>query len=187
MGREADPSIKAALLEDVLQYLLAEGLQEFSLRPMAKAIGSNARMLIYHFGSKEELIVEALGLLQKKTLLQLGEKSSVESELREGLRGLWQLFTAPAMAPVVRLFVEVDVLAFKGEPVYLKFAKEMVELWGDFVQGQLGLSSKLQAHLIVNTLTGLFLDRAVTGESQRTDESFEIFVDLFVAGASRRE
>jgi AcrR family transcriptional regulator len=39
-----------------LQYLLEHGLVNLSLRPLAEAIGSSSRILIYHFGTKEGLI-----------------------------------------------------------------------------------------------------------------------------------
>jgi AcrR family transcriptional regulator len=52
---------KADLLELAYQYVLEHGLAELSLRPLAKAIGSSPRVLLYLFGSKDGLVRALLG------------------------------------------------------------------------------------------------------------------------------
>ena len=44
---------RQALLADLAEHVLKNGLNNASLRPMAKAAGTSDRMLIYHFGSKD--------------------------------------------------------------------------------------------------------------------------------------
>lgn len=48
------------LLKSMTEYVLSHGLNAASLRPLANAAGTSDRMLIYHFGSKQELIAEIL-------------------------------------------------------------------------------------------------------------------------------
>ncbi|MFZ9395925.1 MAG: TetR family transcriptional regulator, partial [Erythrobacter sp.] len=55
--REARLS-REILLPRLAAHVLAHGLAGASLRPLARAAGTSARMLIYHFGSKERLIAE---------------------------------------------------------------------------------------------------------------------------------
>ena len=43
------------LRDNALNYFLEHGLAELSLRPLAENIGTSARLLIYHFESKEAL------------------------------------------------------------------------------------------------------------------------------------
>ena len=45
------------LLAAAVDYVLAHGFSNLSLRELAAAIGTSHRMLIYHFGSKEGLLV----------------------------------------------------------------------------------------------------------------------------------
>jgi AcrR family transcriptional regulator len=52
---------QAELLELVYRYALEHGLAELSLRPLAKAIGSSPRVLLYLFGSKDGLVRALLG------------------------------------------------------------------------------------------------------------------------------
>ncbi|MDE2280697.1 MAG: TetR family transcriptional regulator, partial [Xanthomonadaceae bacterium] len=46
------PPRKDALIEPIVGYLLEHGLANLSLRPLATAIGTSARLLVYHFESK---------------------------------------------------------------------------------------------------------------------------------------
>ena len=47
---------KDELIESLIAYLLENGLADLSLRPLAAGTGTSARLLIYHFGSKEDLL-----------------------------------------------------------------------------------------------------------------------------------
>jgi len=62
---------KQALLADLAQHVLKNGLNNASLRPMAKAAGTSDRMLIYHFGSKDALISELLEYLASQMATRL--------------------------------------------------------------------------------------------------------------------
>jgi AcrR family transcriptional regulator len=47
---------KSELRTKALEYLLEHGVADLSLRPLASEIGTSARLLIYHFESKDGLI-----------------------------------------------------------------------------------------------------------------------------------
>src|SRR5919197_617954 len=51
---------KAELLEAAYRYVLEHGLGDMSLRPLAAAVGSSPRVLLFLFGSKEGLIRELI-------------------------------------------------------------------------------------------------------------------------------
>jgi AcrR family transcriptional regulator len=48
------------LQEAATDYVLEQGLIGLSLRPLAAALGTSDRMLVYHFGSKDALVVAVL-------------------------------------------------------------------------------------------------------------------------------
>src|ERR1043165_9913408 len=52
------------LLQSCLTYFLRHGVANLSLRPLAAAVGTSARMLLHYFGSKEALIAEVMGRMQ---------------------------------------------------------------------------------------------------------------------------
>ncbi len=54
--QSAGSARQAELLELAYRYTVEHGWAELSLRPLAKAVGSSPRVLLYLFGSKDELI-----------------------------------------------------------------------------------------------------------------------------------
>jgi AcrR family transcriptional regulator len=54
--RAADSARKRQLLDAAYDYVIERGLTELSLRPLAEAIGSSPRVLLYLFGSKDDLV-----------------------------------------------------------------------------------------------------------------------------------
>ena len=54
---------RETLLPRLAEFVLQHGLSNASLRPLAKAAGTSDRMLLYHFKSKEDLLVELLAHL----------------------------------------------------------------------------------------------------------------------------
>ena len=184
MVKDSDPTIKAALLERVLEYLLKNGVGTFSLRPLAEATGTNARMLIYHFGSKEQLIVEALTLAQTKQIAVLSNSPEPEKNTKAELMSLWEWFTSESFMPFVKLLFEVEVQAMNGNALYTEFANQTLNGWVGFVQSRLPEYDVTTATLIVNAFSGLLLDRLVTHDLERTDTSFEAFASLIGTEAS---
>ncbi len=178
MVKDSDPTIKAALLERVLEYLLKNGISNFSLRPLADATGTNARMLIYHFGSKEQLIVGALTLAQTKQIAILSSSPEPEANTQAELMSLWGWFTSESFVPFVKLLFEVEVQAMNGNALYTEFAHQTLNGWVGFTQGRLPNCDATTANLIVNAFSGLLLDRLVTNDFRRTDASFEAFASL---------
>ena len=51
MTRTADAQRRAELLDAIEAYVFANGLSDLSLRPLAAAVGSRPRVLLYYFGS----------------------------------------------------------------------------------------------------------------------------------------
>jgi AcrR family transcriptional regulator len=60
MARTPDETRRAELLDAVVDYVCAHGVAGLSLRPLAKAVDSSPRVLLYYFGSKEDLVTEVL-------------------------------------------------------------------------------------------------------------------------------
>ena len=64
------PKPKSQRREDLLnasiEYLLENGVADLSLRPLAAKIGSKARLLVYHFDSKDGLITDAMLVVRER-------------------------------------------------------------------------------------------------------------------------
>ena len=56
MAGIVNPRRPVELLDAIIDYLLKHGVSDLSLRPLATAVHSSPRGLLYHFGSKEKMI-----------------------------------------------------------------------------------------------------------------------------------
>jgi AcrR family transcriptional regulator len=182
MGRDPDPTIKAALLGRILEYLLKHGIQDLSLRPLAKALKTNGRMLIYHFGSKEQLIIEALGLAQQKQIEALTKSPKPKANSKAELLFLWQWFSSENFLPFGKLLFEVEVQVMNGNTLYTSFATQILKGWVSFIQSRFSKCDITTANLIVNTLSGLLLDKLISNDTKRINTSFETFATLITKG-----
>ncbi|MGI4895655.1 MAG: TetR/AcrR family transcriptional regulator [Janthinobacterium lividum] len=99
------------LLQLVAEHLLVHGVTSSTLRGLGRAIGSNNRMLLYYFGSKEALVGEALQTVGRDMFPTFGDAwSNVETgrgTLREDLQRVWEAISDPANLPFLRLFFEI--------------------------------------------------------------------------------
>ena len=64
---EPERAARERLLDAVIAHFTAEGLADQSLRRIAEAVGSSHRMLLYHFGSKDGLLLEVVREVEART------------------------------------------------------------------------------------------------------------------------
>ena len=167
MARPADPNRRSAVLAKAADYVLEQGLAGLSLRPLAKALGTSPRMLLYDFESKERLIHEVLAEIRRR------EASLLEAEVHT-LEDVWAWIAAPEREPFLRLFFEVYVAGLaEGE------AEPLVRDWLDFLRTSWHPPvDEATATLMVAVVRGLLLDRLATGDARRTDEALRRFAEL---------
>jgi AcrR family transcriptional regulator len=96
---------KQDLLEAAYQYVLGNGLADMSLRPLAKEIGSSPRVLLFLFGSKEDLIRALLARAREEELRYLGQLRSGDGLAATG-RDVWGWLAAPSHRALLSLWVE---------------------------------------------------------------------------------
>src|SRR3974390_160829 len=104
MARPPDPQRRQELLDGAVDYVAANGLSDLSLRPLAAALGTQAPVLLHHFGTKEHMVEEILGETRDR-LRTIGRKAEGES-YRSGLGVVWRWVSDPDQAPLMRLFFE---------------------------------------------------------------------------------
>ena len=103
---QATPSARQTeLLEAAYRYALEHGLAELSLRPLATAIGSSPRVLLYLFGSKDGLVRALLNRARIEEVALLGRLEPGSGLERAALQ-LWGWMSAPEHRPLVTLWVE---------------------------------------------------------------------------------
>jgi AcrR family transcriptional regulator len=167
MARPVDPSRRQAVLAQAADYVLEHGLAGLSLRPLAKALGTSPRMLLYDFETKERLIHEILAEIRGREAAQL--RADVHT-----LEDVWRWIAAPEREPFLRLFFEVYVDALGREE-----AEPLVRDWLEFLRTSWSPAvDEATATLMVAVIRGLLLDRLATGDRTRTDAALRRFVAL---------
>jgi AcrR family transcriptional regulator len=184
MARPADPRRRAKTLAAAADYVLEHGLAGLSLRPLASALGTSPRMLLYDFVSKEELIMAVLAEVRRREAGMLAEYIAATGAAGpELLRAVWDWAGHADRAPFMRLFFEVYIDAMAHPDARSERASAMVTEWLDQFGAALGSSpadvaDSATATLVIAALRGLLLDRLNTGDEERTDRAVDLFVQL---------
>lgn len=178
---------KQRLLDAAIDYVAANGVGELSLRKLAAAIGTSHRMLIYHFGSKEGLLVEIIRAVERTQRDALRDLDLTPgSTLADIGRAFWARLADPVLWPNERLFFEVYGQALQGRPGTTALLDRIVEDWLDPITelyGRLGLppeKARATARLGVAVARGLLLDLLATGDRAGVDAAMERFIELTV-------
>src|SRR5256885_17057738 len=103
MARPPDPERRDRTLAQVADYVLGHGLEGVSLRPLAAALGTSTRMLLYDFGSKEALLDEALAEIRRRLAERLAElqggraDAGAPTEVRDSVSACARAAIMPAL------------------------------------------------------------------------------------------
>jgi AcrR family transcriptional regulator len=180
MARPLDPKRRQELLDRSVDYVVANGISDLSLRPLAAALGTQAPVLLHHFGSKEQLVVEILGCVRDR-LRSLGRSAEAENP-RSGLGAVWTWVSHPDQGPLMRLFFEAYGLALRHPDRYSDFIDHAIHDWLD---EPLAAIDDVSATLAIATVTGLVLDLLTTGNRVRVEEAMERFLLILRAHADQ--
>ncbi len=171
---------RGRLLAAAVKHALSAGIGDLSLREIAAAIGTSHRMLIYHFGSREGLLVavtQAVEASQREALFGLDLTA-------EQARGFWNKVTDPAAWPMERLFFELYSYALLGRPGTEGFLPAAVESWiapmADVLvkEGASEQAARAEARLGLAVVRGLLLDLLATGDRAGVNDAYERFLAL---------
>lgn len=181
MARPPDLRRRAATLAMATDYVLSQGLAGLSLRPLAAELRTSTRMLLYDFGSKEELIGAVLTAVRHRLGTQLAAYVAEASlSPADMIPALWGWLTSAENTPYLRLFFEVHVDALTRPEVYADGGRPLIGDWLEFFCAELKFDPAT-ATLMVATLRGLLLDRMLTHDETRTDQALGLFSSLIEA------
>lgn len=169
------------LLEASYSYVLQHGLSDLSLRPLAAAVGSSPRVLLYLFGSKDGLIRELLARARIEELAFL-DGTPTDGLSTTGKR-LWTWLAAPAHRPLMVLWVEAYARSLvEADGPWSGFARQTVEDWLDLLaraqpeSERVTSAGRAQRTALLATLRGGLLDLLATGETERVSQAVEVAI-----------
>lgn len=127
------------LLELVVDRILDESMIQMSLSGIARSIGSNNRMLLYYFGSREDLLDEAAVRAFERfpRLRDLFVRFAEPGDLGERLIRAWHDLSAPEHLPYLRLYFQQLGIAIHASHVWAPFIARSATQWLDLLSDQL--------------------------------------------------
>lgn len=170
------------MLDEACEVLSRSGVVDTSLRSLATQMGTSARMLIYYFGSKEQLILDVLEYEQLRAAPDPEVSPSID-DLRAYILADWDSITRGEKRVSVRILEQVFGAACAQNSPYAAYtAQTLTHLIGNFEARLLavGMPVDTAATRAVVGLTALqgYLMRYFTAVAPATvDREFLRFVD----------
>lgn len=175
------------LLDEATAYMIDNGVAKLSLRPLAAELGTSARMLVYHFGSKDELIIAVVSEVRARFQAAL-ERAFARPRSPAGhpLLRFWETLIEPANLGYARLLYEVQILAVQDPRAWGRYLEQTSTSWLEAIERTLrpALRSRTTATLCQAVVDGLLLDVLSTGERERATEALLAFLERLTENPS---
>jgi AcrR family transcriptional regulator len=177
VGRRRQPEIRQRLLDACTDHTLAHGLPD-RLEPLAAAAGTSARMLLYHFGTRDALLRAVLLQARQRQVETFSELLRVRpgEPYTATLAAAWPALTGPLGRPYLRLFGRLHDTA--GEPLWPDFRRTATVDWlAPLQEGMRSVGRPELTTVVLAVIRGLLMDLDATGDVARTDQAFACFLD----------
>jgi AcrR family transcriptional regulator len=119
---------RTALAEAATDHVLEHGLVGLSLRPLAAALGTSDRMLLYHFADKDDLVATVLRVATDRSVQEV-ERLPDGSDVTAAVHSLWGALTRAPLEQCQRLYVEAAALGLLGREPYAGVVRDANEGW----------------------------------------------------------
>ena len=176
MGRRPQPHIRDSLLDACTDHALAHGLPD-RLEPLVTATGTSARMLLYHFGSRDALLRAVLGHARQRQVALFGDllRARPDEPYPATLERAWTAMTGPDGQPYLRMFGQLRESA--EQQLWPDFRRTATTDWlGPLEDGLRSLGRPDLATLVLAVIRGLLLDLDATADTGRVDRAFRDFL-----------
>lgn len=180
MTRRQDLEKKPALLDRILDHLLDKPLSMLSFRTLASALGVSTFTLVYHFGTRAELVSEIIGAIATR---QRGfETGSPAQPLTldgyfASMQNTFDLTLLPRNRALQRLEFEAQMLeALSPATAVTRRAHQELQGRGRDALIALGLSSEdatIESRLLIDTFYGIQVGLVVNGDDARATAAFD--------------
>jgi AcrR family transcriptional regulator len=179
------------LLQRAYEYVLQHGLMTLSLRPLAQAIGSSPRVLLFLFGSKEGLVQALLARARVAELAFLAQMRRPD-DFDSVVRRVWEWLVAKEHRPMLVLWLETYAHSLvEPEGAYGQFALRTVDDWLELLathqtpQHRRTRAGANERALALAVLRGAMLDRLASGDEVRTTALVEAHLSGIAAVRDR--
>ena len=172
---------KQVLVGQIIGYLLQHGMAELSLRPLAAKIGTSARLLIFHFKTKEGLVDEVLDEVQARVRASFVEIMSADASgtSESPMKRFWRWAAHKRNLPYLRLLYEVHFTAAQNA-AHARHLERSSLSWVEIISAQLpeSIRSPSMATLCGAVFDGLLIELLATGDLRRTTRALDAFIAM---------
>ncbi len=175
MARTRDLRRRQELLDALVTECAENGVGGRGLRELAEAVGTSHRMLLHHFGSRDELLLAVVDDVERRQMELLGELT----EDGTGFAAMWDHLRRPELRALERLFFECYARGAQGESPFTTMLPGAVDRWLAHVQMIAGgAADPGLARLGLAVMRGLLLDLAGTNDDAGVDAAAAYFAEL---------
>lgn len=168
------------LLARAVEYYAEHGVRDTSLRTLAAAIGTSQRMLSYHFGSREQLLVAVMDASVRADNAALDQLDPTDP--LAGGQDFWTVIADHAES-FGALFFELSAHVMYGTPHAAPFRDTLVrdtearvaEAFGPLADAE---TAEILARLTVAVGRGLTFEMLVDGDRAKSDRAVELYLAL---------
>lgn len=166
-------------------HVLAEGLIGLTLRPLAAALGTSDRMLIYHFDSRDALVSAVVAEATRQAIVAVAALPGAPS-VRAAVNRLWVAYRRDPLHGCLDVYVQAAATGLLGREPYRSDARTSNEQWAAALRDYLtrsGAPARRVARIVTlvdSALYGFHLDLA----TDRPDELSRGVDDLACAAQS---
>jgi AcrR family transcriptional regulator len=186
MARPTRPERKAELLGAIQDYLMDKSLTQLTFRSLAEGLGMSSYVLVYHFGSRDQLINDIVVSIESR--LDRLRSTDVRDIDREAWRAFlldsWQWTMAQRNRHLTRLEFEAaaqDIVAAEPRGTSREHFRMLHHQTRDWlmVQGIEDEFADTDARLFTSTFYGLQFDFVVMNEPEAATQAFELMLTVF--------
>ncbi|MCV7379419.1 TetR family transcriptional regulator [Mycobacterium alsense] len=179
MARTPDTQRRRQLLDALVDEFAAGGVGDRSLRDVAAAVGTSHRMLLHHFGSREDLLVAIVEEVESRQMALLPDLPTTPAE---SFAAMWSHLRQPELRQAERLFFECYARAAQGEKPFARMVPGAVDGWlrevKDLETDADGPVDPALARLGLAVIRGLLLDLVATDDDAGVDAAARAFAAL---------
>jgi AcrR family transcriptional regulator len=176
VARTPDPQRRRQLLDSLVDEFATGGVGHRSLREVAEAVGTSHRMLLHHFGSKEDLLVAIVEAVERRQMTLLPD---LPTDPADNFAAMWAQVSRPELRQAERLFFECYARASQGEKPFDRMVPAAVNGWLDEVDAVADEPvDRAFARLGMAVVRGLLLDLVATDDDAGVQAAADVFVSL---------
>jgi AcrR family transcriptional regulator len=176
VARPPDVERRRALLDALIDAFADGGIGDRPLREIAEAVGTSHRMLLHHFGSRDDLLLTIVDEIERRQMSVLPDAGT---EPADAMAAMWADVRRPELRPFERLFFECYARGAQGEQPYARMLPAAVESWLTEVAAKTdGSADPAFVRLGLAVTRGLLLDLIATDDDDGVDAAAKAFVEL---------